>query len=204
MATGLEGRLELVRVAEREGFVCPGGYLLNPTFQEYNPVSVKNANLFIGEICLVQFDLELRRPGNQKPIANFISQESSFSDSFHGLAPEEFILCAHWNPEWAYGKIPTLDQINKYFSTPKMGSAVYCKGETKIIITPHNPKTIKRSFRRLIPDELPDPKRYARVILVDNEEDWFSVGTQARKKGINTIKLQRYQHRTLNLPDNIK
>jgi len=89
-----------------------------------------------------------------------------------------------------------LDTINNFYDPRKMGHVVFARKHPlvngKYIITNDRIKRLKKSFSKIFldPSIMPDPSRFARVILLEDKEDFFSIYKQSKRKRIRLIKME--------------
>jgi hypothetical protein len=191
MATGLEGRLEQVRIVGLNSAKEAAGFVHAPGFNK--KVIVRHAEPYIGKVCLVQFNLK-NSSEDSPPFASFIT-ESIPLDFKRGLSSKEYFLYGLWRENWKYdGEFPQIDEIRRHFGSEDMGSLMYCRKDSddengRYILRDGSSQKIEKSYRKIVEDRLCQiPK--GRVIILESTDAVFSVLKQAKRKGLVAVQMQ--------------
>jgi hypothetical protein len=198
----LKGKLVKVNIERQISSRCALGNL-NGTC-----VLVNNAVPYVGQECLVKFDIITRDNylGNivkaGDPFGNFIT--SNIPDSFpeKGLNPEQYILTGLWKQRMRKkGRYPTLNtEISRYFYPGDTIWVVYLtdystrrKGRVSITSNKDNRKVIRleRSIKELIELNLPYSDRFSRVILSESRSQLERITQEAEEKGLTAIQMKQ-------------
>jgi len=160
----LAGRLELVRLERELTESCALG--------RYGAqrVLVNGGNEHVGGVCLARYDLKVAE-GSMCPMANFIT--STIPSDFTSLGPEEYILVASWDDKRKTGPVPTFKEFHDYYNP---GHSMYFfffqKGKTRrrgrIRVNLSSITPMSGSVSKII-KALPDPLKYSRVMVVEEE-----------------------------------
>ncbi|MBI2134364.1 hypothetical protein HYU09_00090 [Candidatus Woesearchaeota archaeon] len=208
----LHGRIELVNLNHlaRGPNSAVGEVLRNS-----QRVLVTNGQHFIGQVCLVRFDLEHRIRHNPDveilhgedeaiffgqghsddylyPLkANFISTEMpwGFEERIKGgLSPEEFILYGRMKP----GPIPSFEAINRHYDPGKIGVFVYIRGngENRQIYIVSIDEVIPVATYVAISDLLPRPHRRSRLVVVDSKKGIKALREEIIDKDIVPVRME--------------
>lgn len=157
-------------------------------------VLIDNADNYVGENCLVRFDLKGRTGRQGDPLGNFIT--SVIPPGFEGIGPEEYVLCGLWYPQMQKREeVPTLREYNVYFEPGPAGQIVYMaegtsNQERKIRVVEGDHRPIKRSLPRIIRKELPNPGRYARVVIAETSLLLNKVADEIENQGLLAVIME--------------
>ena len=191
MATGLEGRLEQVRIVGLNSTNEAVGFVHAPGFNK--KVIVRYAEPSIGKVCLVQFNLK-NSSEDSPPFASFIS-ESIPLDFKRGLSSNEYFLYGGWRYNWEYsGEFPQIQEIRKHFGSEDMGSVVYCRKDSdnekgRVVIREGSNLDLKKSYKEIVQERIYQMPK-GRVIILESMDAIFSVIKQGKRLGLIPIQMQ--------------
>jgi hypothetical protein len=198
----LKGKLVKVNIERQISSRCALGNL-NGTC-----VLVNNAAPYVGNECLVKFDIMVRdnylgkvvKAGD--PFGNFVT--SNVPDNFpkQGLNHDQYILTGLWTKKMKKkNKYPILNgEISKYFYPGDTIWVVYLKdcstrrkGRVSITSNKDNRKVIRleRSIKELIALNLPYSDRFSRVILSESRSQLERITQEAEEKGLTAIQMKQ-------------
>ncbi|MFA5993260.1 MAG: hypothetical protein WC796_06145 [Candidatus Pacearchaeota archaeon] len=191
LETGLEGRIEKVKLIEISRSGMPLGIVLDwPLCKDV--VSVIGANDYIGRYCLARFDAE-KTHANMPPFANFLSpiaQEKSFSaDS------SDCLLFGVWKESWKKQKrFPSHEEIGQYYSIGELGRVLYFEFDSdrvhgRVVITKRGIEYAKGSLSYLLKNFFFRNPGKCNVVLAENSCEFLPVKKQAEMQNYRVIKL---------------
>ena len=189
MITGLEGRLELVKILKNiKPKLSIGQLVKNPL----DIVYVYGATKHLGKKCLVKF-----KPDDKNktiPISNFIKLFHNNDKKYIGLYPNEFVLYGIRD----FGHIPTLNEVNNYFDPGSIGRFFHFESNSSVNkgrymvyrkngIDKYHP--IHKSIREFVNSEIIYNGRNPIVFIIESADDAYSLMKQGKRKGIEVIKM---------------
>lgn len=187
MSDSLRGRIEIVSVKEQLGQSrCAYGFLK----KDGRKVMVNHATPYINQEVLARFSLQGRNP---QKICNFITDK--VPGNFKSLSPEDYILCGMWPDQVKqHHLIPNLYDFSECFSPGDLSVVYYLKnkknkGLYKIDERGIIPYEVK-DLSVLIERKLPDARKAARMILVDDQRDLSNLMTTIERSQVRSIVMK--------------
>ena len=143
---------------------------------------------------LVHLDLKKPRDPGRIHMGNFIT--SKIPEGFKGLNYDQYVFYGVWGkymPELNLES--TLQNIREWFDPGSMGWVSYITNLSKnrdrgLIVYTESSKILDGSVQKIIRKTLPDPSRFARVILVESGRPIKSIKSLIRRAGYTPIKME--------------
>jgi hypothetical protein len=159
-------------------------------------IVVVGGSKYAGQACLARMDVK-QKPGTTIPYASFLTTE--VPENFAPLLPEQYVTCGLWERDmFSVQKVPFFREIEQYFNPGRKHKVVFLQanscqkwGRYRIDDEGGVGKIGGARLLNIVHHQLPDPYRFARLIVAEGEELFSEVVEVIKKANMIPIKLQR-------------